>query len=109
MTNALWVLPPVAFGLYLFLAWSLLRVCAGGPLHKSEAEKGEPYACGEEFSHAKIAPDYSEFFPFAIFFTLIHVAGLMLATLALSPAVGGLLGGVYLLAVGAVLAILFAR
>jgi NADH-quinone oxidoreductase subunit A len=109
MTNAFWVLPPVAFGLYLLIAWSLLRACAGGPLRRSEAEKGEPYACGEDFSHAKISPDYSEFFPYAIFFTLIHVAGLMLATLALSPAGGGLLGIIYLLAVGAVLAILFAR
>jgi hypothetical protein len=57
----------------------------------------------------KATPEYGSFFPFAIFFTLMHVAGLMLATFALAPP--GVLnlgaGAAYLVVIGLTLAILF--
>ena len=55
-----------------------------------------------------MVPDYQEFFPFAIFFTLLHVAGLMLATWSLNPLSAGVEMVVgYVLAVAGILAILF--
>jgi hypothetical protein len=111
MEKALWILPPVAFGVYLLLLWGLLRINLSSAVKEGGPKgKGEPYACGEDFPAVKLVPEYGEFYPFAIFFTLIHVAGLMLATLAMAPAPNAIaLGGAYLIGVGAVLAILFAR
>jgi NADH:ubiquinone oxidoreductase subunit 3 (subunit A) len=108
--EALWVIPPVAFGVYLVVVGAILRSTSrfssrpGGPKGKTA-----PYACGEDFPSERLTPDYGQFFPFAIFFTLIHVAGLMLATLCVAPAAATLMGAAYVLSVGAVLAILFAR
>lgn len=74
--------PPVAFAFFLFI---------GGLLYLFGyllAEKGSqsqhkktPYACGENIPAVKIQPDYSLFFPFAIFFTIVHVTALIMATL----------------------------
>ena len=40
-----------------------------------------PYACGEESADSMIQPDYSQFFPFAFYFTILHVVALMVATI----------------------------
>jgi NADH:ubiquinone oxidoreductase subunit 3 (subunit A) len=74
--------PPMAFfvvllaALGLSLAWSRL---APRP-RKVPAGRTEPYACGEDSVHHMIQPDYSQFFPFAFYFTILHVAALMAAT-----------------------------
>jgi hypothetical protein len=39
----------------------------------------EPYACGENIPTHMIQPDYSQFFPFAFYFTILHVVALMVA------------------------------
>jgi NADH-quinone oxidoreductase subunit A len=41
--------------------------------------KGQPYACGHDMNH-RVRPDYSQFFHFAFFFTIMHVVVLMVAT-----------------------------
>jgi NADH-quinone oxidoreductase subunit A len=77
------LLPPVLFvtvllGAFLFSAvFSTLsyRRKKGDP-KVSEA----PYACGEDFSSDMSQPDYSQFFPFAFFFTILHVVVLMITT-----------------------------
>ena len=38
------------------------------------------YACGENVPTHLMQPDYSQFFPFAFFFTVLHVVTLMIAT-----------------------------
>jgi NADH:ubiquinone oxidoreductase subunit 3 (subunit A) len=75
--------PPVAFLILLatigFLNYLFSR-CAfrkGSDLSK-EAKKA--YSCGEEFSGHMIQPDYSQFFPFAFFFTVLHVVAMVIAT-----------------------------
>ncbi|NLO91818.1 MAG: NAD(P)H-quinone oxidoreductase subunit 3, partial [Elusimicrobia bacterium] len=100
---------PVIFVISLMLVWLFSRLTAGlAPQGKDAAGKEEPYACGEVVGAEKAEPDYKMFFPFAVFFTLLHVAGLMIATwaFALSGA-GMLMAGVYLAAVGLILALLF--
>lgn len=41
--------------------------------------QGEPYSCGENIPTHMIQPDYTQFFPFAFYFTILHVVALMLA------------------------------
>lgn len=42
--------------------------------------KGESYAGGENVKSHKAQPDYRQFFPFAFFFTIMHVVVLIVAT-----------------------------
>ncbi len=110
MTASILLLPPIAFGVFLLVLWTVSRVTSGMKAAGSKVEgKDLPYACGEEFPGLKAEPDYGSFFPFAIFFTLMHVVALMLATLALSPSPSAHLGAgtAYLVAVGLALALLF--
>jgi hypothetical protein len=83
MSGHMLLSPPVAF-LVLFAvaaAFSLLsrRVAfrRSGPGAKGA---GAGYACGEDFQGHMAQPDYSQFFPFAFFFTLLHVVALGIAT-----------------------------
>jgi len=73
--------PPVTFLIYLLLSAgiSLLskRLAARG--HDSE-RKERAYACGEDMAENQGQPDYSEFFKFAFFFTIMHVIALVVAT-----------------------------
>ena len=39
------------------------------------------YACGENVETNLMQPDYSQFFPFAFFFTVLHVVALTIATI----------------------------
>jgi NADH:ubiquinone oxidoreductase subunit 3 (subunit A) len=110
MNRSILLFPPLAFGIYLLVIWTVSRFTSGMAAKHTDAEGKElPYACGEEFPGEKATPDYGSFFPFAIFFTMMHVAGLMLATFALAPS--GILplgaGAAYLVAIGIILAILF--
>jgi hypothetical protein len=38
------------------------------------------YACGEDVPDHRMQPDYAQFFPFAFFFTIMHVVALIVAT-----------------------------
>jgi NADH:ubiquinone oxidoreductase subunit 3 (subunit A) len=103
--------PPVVFLISLLFSLGLselLAPLAANPKRVPGSAKHQPYGCGEEVSGVRVEPDYHGFFPFAIFFTLLHVAGLMLATWSFNPVSAGMslvLG--YVAAVGVILAILF--
>ena len=45
------------------------------------ADIGTSYACGEDIETHLMQPDYSQFFPFAFFFTVLHVVALTIATI----------------------------
>ena len=42
--------------------------------------KNKAYACGEDVADHRAQPDYRQFFPFAFFFTIMHVVVLVVAT-----------------------------
>ncbi|MFA6609559.1 MAG: hypothetical protein WCT15_01775, partial [Candidatus Omnitrophota bacterium] len=44
------------------------------------ADIGKSYGCGEDIPDARIQPDYTQFFPFAFFFTILHVVALIVTT-----------------------------
>ncbi len=73
--------PPAAFiillaAAFLFSGLSNFLSMKG----KASAGKTKPYSCGEEVTAATAQPDYSQFFPFAFFFTIMHVLILIIAT-----------------------------
>lgn len=76
--------PPVAFILVTLVAGLIFAFCARFRFHKPQSKQSqEAYSCGEEFSGHMIQPDYSQFFPFAFFFTMLHVVALVVATVPL--------------------------
>ena len=108
-----WLLfPPVAFIIVLFAVWFLSRVFSRLAFRSSAKRQkgtGEPYACGEEGYDPMAQPDYSTFFPFAFFFTLAHVATLIMTTVPTESLMTFILASIYI--IGAVwgLYILFRR
>ena len=82
--------PPVALAIVLLttlaFSWLFSRLAMRPKSHVRD--EGEPYACGEEQYNNAARPDYSIFFPFAFFFTIAHVATLIITTVpAASPRV----------------------
>jgi len=82
MTDKLLLTPPLAFliilGFVFLLAWASGRLAFRPKKHASS--EGKAYACGEDTYNPKARPDYSSFFSFAFFFTLAHVAALIITT-----------------------------
>ena len=48
---------------------------------KRAVDIGTSYACGEDVKTHLMQPDYSQFFPFAFLFTVLHVVALTIATI----------------------------
>jgi NADH:ubiquinone oxidoreductase subunit 3 (subunit A) len=113
MDNLL-LLPPVCFVIVLFTVWGIskmMSVFLGAPKATHEKGKEDSYACGEVYAERHIEPDYGSFFRFAVFFTIIDVAGLMVATLAAANfnAATAAVAVVYVATLSAVLAILYSK
>jgi len=111
MTNIL-LLPPLCFAIVFFTVWGIARMLAMlAPKPTKALGKEDAYACGEVYETAHIEPDYGAFFRFAIFFTIIDVAGLMVATLAMASFTPftTFAAVIYTLAISAVLAILYSK
>jgi NADH:ubiquinone oxidoreductase subunit 3 (subunit A) len=68
------LLGTIAFLNYLLSKWAYKK-------GSSSEEAKTAYSCGEEFSGHMIQPDYSQFFPFAFFFTVLHVVAMVIATI----------------------------
>jgi hypothetical protein len=83
--SALLLVPPVALTLLVMVVW-VLSGASGTLSFKRKGERGaldKPYAGGETIERHRVQVDYAEFFPFAFFFTILHVVTLVVAT---SPA-----------------------
>lgn len=91
--------PPVAFLIMVFV-FTLSYLLAGkfAASTKKSKEKISTYACGENIPGFKFQFGYNLFFIFALFFTIMHVAVLVIATL---PSVSSMLyfGIFYLFAI----------
>jgi NADH:ubiquinone oxidoreductase subunit 3 (subunit A) len=77
--------PPVAFAIYLLLVAilsGLARMLAGSS--KPSSLKSSTYASGEAPPTRMAAPGYRPFFVSALFFAVLHLGVLMLASGALS-------------------------
>ena len=86
--------PPIAFLIFLIIGYLVYRLgMAQGPKPSVEAGKLSTYACGEDIIGKKVQFGY-HLFHFAFFFTVLHVAALVIATV---PSGGiALVGIIYL-------------
>jgi NADH-quinone oxidoreductase subunit A len=73
--------PPVAFLVFLAAAFGLYALGRGmAPKLTKAGGKLTTYACGEDIPGAKVQFGYRLFFFVALFFTMMHVAALVIAT-----------------------------
>lgn len=83
--STLLIYPPIVFVIILLFCLLLSALFSRIAFKSKKITEGskESYACGEDNYNHMAQPDYSNFFPFAFFFTLAHVATLMVATVPL--------------------------
>lgn len=74
--------PPVAFVTLIIVIGVLVLLASRLAVRPASVRSGtlQPYACGEDVKDHRVRPDYSQFFPFAFFFTIMHVVALIVAT-----------------------------
>jgi len=78
--------PPIAFLIFIGVGQLLyLLGRAMAPRTNMTDAKAAPYACGEDVPMGKAQISYKLFFSLAIFFTVMHVAALVVATLPTGP------------------------
>jgi NADH-quinone oxidoreductase subunit A len=104
--------PPIAFLLVLALCLLLSALLSrlsfkSKGLDKEESRKA--YACGEDISEHRVQVDYGQFFPFAFFFTILHVLALMVATVPAETIDSFFIAVVYILGAITGLLVLFRR
>jgi NADH-quinone oxidoreductase subunit A len=99
MTSGLLLSPPIAFILILIAALGIGYLLTKLALKPKKVPEGltKEYACGEDLPSAMIQPDYSQFYPFAFYFTILHVAALMIATVPMATIETSLIAVVYIL------------
>lgn len=99
--------PLVAF--FIMLAFVMLMSYVSkfmAPKGTPSAGKNESYASGEDVKLHRVQPDYRQFFPFAFFFTIMHVVVLIVATV---PSTVSILAFVYIFVAILALLILFRK
>jgi NADH:ubiquinone oxidoreductase subunit 3 (subunit A) len=81
--SGLLLTPPVSFIIILIVSWLLSYASSFLSFKTKHAPEGlrKPYASGEDTYDNMARPDYSQFFVFAFFFTLAHVATLIITTM----------------------------
>ena len=99
MPSELLLSPPVVFIAILlatiFFAYVLSKLA---PKPKNvPAGLTKEYSCGEDIKTHMIQPDYSQFFPFAFYFTILHVVALMIATVPMATMQTFMIAVVYIL------------
>jgi hypothetical protein len=106
------LLPPVALGILLLavgaLSLMLSRLAFRSPTAQA-AGMTMPYSCGETLPTHMIQPDYAQFFPFAFFFTILHVVALMVTTVPSEIASTFVIAIVYILGAVVGLTVLYRK
>jgi hypothetical protein len=91
--------PPLVFIIIMgaLLCFALLLSRLSLKITKLPAGMTKAYSCGEELPTHMIQPDYSQFYPFAFYFTILHVVALMAATVPVASLETSLIAIVYIL------------
>lgn len=80
MENLLFT-PPIVFMIFIVVFLAFSRFFPQFESNKMRGERGmDAYACGQRNIQNYVNPDYSQYFPFAFFFTIMHVLVLVVAT-----------------------------
>ena len=107
--DKLLLMPPVTFIIVLLSVLALAYVLSLVSFKRKDqgTEIGKSYACGEETVTNLAQPDYSQFFPFAFFFTILHVVTLIITTAPIKTMQSFAIAVIYVLGAIAGLFILF--
>jgi hypothetical protein len=111
MLANIWLSPPIAFLILLgtiILLSALLTKVEFRPKNRAKGFN-KAYASGEDIPSHMIQPDYSQFFPFAFFFTILHVVALMVTTVPIGNMGTYLIAFVYILGAGIGLFVLYRK
>jgi NADH-quinone oxidoreductase subunit A len=106
------LLTPVAAFMIIYITMTLFSNLLGKlSFKKGKRAEGteKSYACGEDAQTNLMQPDYSQFFPFAFFFSILHVVALMIATVPVKTMGTVYIALIYILGAMVGLAILFRR
>ena len=110
MDNIL-ISPPVGFLIMLLVviafAHALTKLSFKQKNRPADIDKS--YACGEDIATHLMQPDYSQFFPFAFFFTVLHVVALMITTVPVETKESFAIAVIYIVGALVGLVILFRR
>ncbi|MGD0597256.1 MAG: hypothetical protein ABSA64_07000 [Sedimentisphaerales bacterium] len=111
MPNELLLTPPVVFIAVLVAALFFAYVLSKLALKPKSVPAGltKEYSCGEDIKTHMIQPDYSQFFPFAFYFTILHVVALMIATVPMATIQTFMIAVVYILGAIVGLFVLYKR
>jgi hypothetical protein len=111
MPSELLLSPPIVFILImvavLVCAYALSKLALKPK--KIPAGLTKEYSCGEDIKTHMIQPDYTQFFPFAFYFTILHVVALMIATIPAAETPTFLIATVYILGAIVGLFVLYKR
>ena len=108
------LIPPIGFAVVLVSVLVQTRlmdfmvVHPPGPRARQPGHL-KPYASGEDVADHRAQPDFSQFFHFAIFFTLMHVLALVVATVPRGSPSGAALAVGFLVCAAVSLLVLFRR
>jgi len=103
--------PPVVF-LEVLIAMILFAKALSFLSYKTKNKPSgtyKSYACGEDVQTNLMQPDYSQFFPFAFFFTVLHVVTLMITTVPVDTLRSFAMAVIYIGGAATGLVILFRR
>ena len=111
MTSELLLSPPVVFIMIMLAAVVLTYALSRLAFKPKKIPEGltKEYSCGEDIKTHMIQPDYSQFFPFAFYFTILHVVALMIATVPMATMQTFLIAVVYILGAIVGLFVLYKR
>jgi NADH:ubiquinone oxidoreductase subunit 3 (subunit A) len=98
ITNSFLLSPPIVFLLVMAVVLGFAMVITKLAVKPKRLPEGltKAYSCGEELPTHMIQPDYSQFYPFAFYFTILHVVALMAATVPVATIETSLIAVVYI-------------
>lgn len=104
--------PPLTFiiilGLTIGLSGLLGRL-SFKPSSVQNVGSRKAYACGEDILEHKVQVDYGQFFPFAFFFTILHVVAMIVATVPVETMNSFFIAVIYIIGTLVGLIVLFRR
>jgi hypothetical protein len=113
-TTPLLLIPPIAFVVVFVLVW--LESAGFGTLSLKQPKgaiqpsgKLKAYACGQDVADHRVQPDYGQFFPFAFFFTIMHVVALIVTTVPAGSGAAAALAVLFLVSAAVGVLVLFRR
>jgi NADH:ubiquinone oxidoreductase subunit 3 (subunit A) len=105
--NNIWLSPPITFIVFLAIIFGCSLIAGKMAAKGNDSpSKTKSYACGETEYASMGQPDYSQFFKFAFFFTIMHVMVLILATV---PSGMSVMAALYFIIAVVALLILFRK